>query len=237
MASKTFGNQAPKISHLVHAGKGGLAGEIADLRSDVDAAFTKLESEGGLLRTVEWTDPPAADTDYFVVDRASSASADVIDSGEAEWQTVDELDPPRNVTITSTTHADIDAVDAVVTGQIRDENGDLIDQTDTITLTDGGGATDAGTKTFSTISNVAIEAQSGTGGVLDIGFGDIIGLPVPMKSRAGLLAPIREVEAGSVVTTGTFTTAAAQAPHGTYAPSTVPDAANDYSLTYEVDPS
>lgn len=234
MASKTFGLQAAKKPHLV-LGKGGVAGEVDDLRNDVEAGFTKMESEGGLLRTVEWTDPPAADTDFFVVDRASAAAEDTIDSGESEWQTVAELDPPRNVTITTTTHADIDAVDVVVTGQVRDENGDLIAQTDTITLTDGGGTTDAGTKAFSTISSVVIPAQSGTGGVIDVGFGAIIGLPIAMKSRAGLLAPIREVAAGAVVTNGTFTTAAAKAPHGTYTPNTAPDGSNDYALTYEVE--
>jgi hypothetical protein len=196
-----------------------------------DSALTR----GGAMQTVEFTDPPLADTDFFVVDRASSASADVINSGEAEWQSVSELDPPRNVTITTTSHADIDAVDVVVTGRVRDANGNLIAQTDTITLTDGGGATDAGTRAFSYIDSIAIPAQSGTGGELDFGFGDIIGLPSPIKTRAGLTAPIREVAAGAVATNGTFTTGAAQPPNGTYEPNSAPDGSNDYSLFYEAD--
>lgn len=229
MASKTFGQQRPDIPHLS-------IGEVKDLREDVEAAFTQLEGDGGLMRTVEWVDPPAADTDYFVVNRASSASEDVIDENAAEWQTVAELDPPRNLTITTSAHTDIDAVAVVLAGKVRDELGNLVDQTDTITLTADVGATDVGTRAFSTLESVTIPAQTGPGGVIDVGFGDIIGLPAPMKERAGLLAPLREIESSSgVVTTGTFTTATAQPPHGTYAPSTVPDASEDYSLTYEVE--
>lgn len=228
MPSKTFGQQRPEIPHLSD-------GEVKDLRTDVEAAFAQLESQGGLFRTEEFVDPAAADTDFFVTARASAAAEDTIDENAAEWQTVSELVPPRNITITSSTHADIDAVAVVLTGKVRDINGKLIDQTDTITLTDGGGATDAGTKAFSTFISAVVPAQSGTGGTIAFGFGDVIGLAAPIKTRAGLTAPIREIEAGSVVTTGTFTTTAAQGPHGTYAPATVPDASNDYAITYEVE--
>lgn len=38
MSSRNFGNQGPEIPHLSK-------GEVADLRSDVDAAFTSLEGE------------------------------------------------------------------------------------------------------------------------------------------------------------------------------------------------
>jgi hypothetical protein len=58
-----------------------------------------------------------------------------------------------------------------------------------------------------------------------------------MLSRAGLLAPLREIAAGSVVTNGTFVDAATDAPHGTYEPNTAPNGTNDYALYYEVDTS
>src|SRR4030042_2340666 len=187
-----------------------------------DSALTR----GGTMQTVEFTNPAAADDDFFVVNLASSASDDTVNSADAEWQTVAELNPPRNITITTSASADIDAVAVVLTGRVRDEDGNLVAQTDTITLTNGGGVTDAGTRAFSIFDQAFIPAQSGVGAVIDIGFGAIIGLPSPMMSRAGLLRPIREVAAGTVVTNGTFTTAAAQPPHGTYAPNSAPNGAN-----------
>lgn len=238
MASRTFGASRPNKPHLVD-GKSGVAGEVDDLRGDVEAAFTQLESGGGLLRTVEWTDPAAADVNAILTARASSASEDVIDENAAEWVGMAEMDPPRNITITTSdggTLTDIDAVACAVVGTVRDENGDLIAQTDTITLTADAAATNAGTRAFSLVTSITVPAQTGTGGLLEVGFGDIIGLPVAMKERAGLLAPLREIESSSgVVTTGTFTTSTAQPPNGTYEPSTVPDGSEDYSLTYEVE--
>ena len=44
MASRSFGSQTAKKPHLVQ-GKGGVAGEVDDLRSDVEAGFTALETE------------------------------------------------------------------------------------------------------------------------------------------------------------------------------------------------
>jgi hypothetical protein len=192
-------------------------------------------SRGGVMQSVEWTDPALADVDFFVDGLASSDADETVNSGTTEWQNVDELDPPRNVTITTTSHSDIDAVAVVITGKVRDSNGDLIDQTDTITLTNDGNTTDAGTKAFSIFQSAFIPLQTGTGGELDFGFGDIIGLPSPMKTRAGLLAPIREISDGVELTTGTFTTAAAKPPNGTYLGAQTPDGAEDYSLFYETD--
>jgi hypothetical protein len=235
MASKSFGTQRPKKPHLTE-GKGGMGGEVEDLRKDVEASWVTFEENGSLLRTVEWTDAPTAVADAIKTSIATS-DEDASYSGAALNGAVggDEMDPPRNITITSSTHADVDAVDVVVTGQVRDYKGDLIDQTDTITLTDGGGATDAGTRAFSIVEQIDVPAQSGTGGALEFGFGAIIGMPAPMKSRAGLLAPIREISGGSVVTNGVFTTGTAQPPNGTYTPNTAPDGSTDYSLTFEVE--
>jgi len=43
MPSKTFGTQRAKKSHLVHQAKGGIAGEVGDLRQDVEDAISELE--------------------------------------------------------------------------------------------------------------------------------------------------------------------------------------------------
>jgi hypothetical protein len=42
--SRSFGAQVPQKGHLVR-GSGGIAGEVADLRSDVDDGFLEMESE------------------------------------------------------------------------------------------------------------------------------------------------------------------------------------------------
>ncbi len=235
--SKLFGSKTAARPHLVRPG-GGLSGEVHDLRQDVDAAFDELESGGGLFQTDEFTNVAAADPNGIVESFASSASEDVRSGAELDGAVGGaEMVPPRNITITSSTHADIDAVAVQIVGQVRDDQGELITQTDTITLTDGGNATDVGTKAFSLVTSITIPAQSGTGGALEVGFGAIIGLSKPIKTRAGLTAPLREVAGGSVVTNGTFTTAAAQGPHGTYAPNSAPNGTLDYAVTYEVDPA
>ncbi len=231
MPSKLFGSQRPDKAHLV-SGKGGVAGEVDDLRSDIEAAFLSQEQNGGLLRTDEFTDPAAADVDAIKLSISSETTAQQYLAADLDGVVgAGEMVPPRNITITSTVSADIDAVGVVITGLVRDETGTLVDQTETITLTDGGGVTDAGSKPFSQVTQIDVPAQSGTGGALEFGFGDIIGLSELMVSQAGLLAPIREIEAGTVVTTGTFTNESSS-PVTSYAPATVPDGANDYAVTY-----
>jgi len=55
MASKTFGPESARRPHLVQDGKGGVAGEVGDLRADVERAITKLEARTGLLE-IQWVD-------------------------------------------------------------------------------------------------------------------------------------------------------------------------------------
>lgn len=197
--------------------------------SQVTAAFGTLVTP---MRTVEYTDPAVADDDAIKASIASAATDQTYTGAALDGAIgLGLISPPRNMTVTTTLNADIDAVGVVFTGLDIDGNA----QTDTITLTDGGGTTDVGTIAFAYVSQIFVPAQSGTGGALEFGTGDVIGLPAPMLSRAGLLAPIREIEAGAVVTTGTFVDAATSGPHGTYEPATAPDGSNDYSLTYELD--
>jgi hypothetical protein len=43
--SRSFGDKVSRRPHLVRAGKGGVAGEIGDLRRDIEEAFVSLEAE------------------------------------------------------------------------------------------------------------------------------------------------------------------------------------------------
>ena len=58
--STFFGQKAPAIPHLVR-GSGGLAGEINDLRADVDEAFSAQEG-AGFLYVDEFTNPAVLNT-------------------------------------------------------------------------------------------------------------------------------------------------------------------------------
>lgn len=180
----------------------------------------------------EWTDVATADVDAIKTSFSSAASAQSFSGSDLDGTVgTGTMDPPRNVTITTTSAADIDAVEVVITG--TDVDGRAL--TDTITLTDAGNTTDSGTKAFATVTQVDIPAQSGTGGSIQIGFGAIIGLGYKAKDRAGEVVVLSEVEAGSIVATGTFATASASGPNGTYTPSTAPDGSNDYALVYEIE--
>jgi hypothetical protein len=215
-------------------GTGGLAGEVADLRRDIAAEFAASVA----MAVEEWTDPAAADPNAIKVSFASSDAAQSFSGADLDGVVgTGVMDPPRNITITTSVSTDIDAVDVVITG--LDINGNA--QTDTITLTADVGATDVGTKAFSSVSQIDIPAQTGNGGLIEVGFGSVIGLSKPLLSRAGAEAVMMEIEDGTVlaadVITGTFVDAATSGPNGTYAPATIPDASNDYAVYYEYDAS
>ena len=67
--SKSFGGEAPRRPHLVQDGKGGVAGEVGDLRSDVEIGFSVLEGRTGSFPELQWVDggaPAAAGGDMVI---------------------------------------------------------------------------------------------------------------------------------------------------------------------------
>ena len=189
--SGLFGNQGPVKPHLV-VGKTGVAGEVNDLRRDIGSVMAGLAA----FTVDEWTNPAAADADAIKASIASSASIATYTGSALDGAVgAGVMSPPRNITITTTSDADIDAVDVVITGI------DLNDQelVDTITLTDAGNTTDVGTACFKSVTSIVIPAQSGTGGALTFGFGNAIGLSKSLKSRAGLSSLTREIVGGALI--------------------------------------
>ncbi len=163
-----------------------VTGEVGDLRRDLEEELSSLVA----MVAEEWANLAAADANAIKASFASSASAEDFSGSDLDGVVgTGEMDPPRNLTITTTSHADIDAVDVVITGTDVD-NATL---TDTITLTDAGNTTDVGTSAFKTVTRVQIPAQGGIGGALEIGFGDAIGLAKPLKTRMGLSEMTREI--------------------------------------------
>lgn len=67
--SKSFGGEAPRRPHLVTNGKGGVAGEVGDLRSDIEDGFSVLEGRSGTFPELQWVDgghPAAAGGDMVI---------------------------------------------------------------------------------------------------------------------------------------------------------------------------
>ena len=227
--SGLMSKQRPKKAHLVE-GKQGVAGEVDDLRSDLVTELGPMAA----LAVEEFTDPIAADPNGIKTSIASVAA--VVTYSGADLDGVlggGPFSPPRNVTVSTAgvTPADAPAT-LTVTG--TDINGTVITEDISVAQT----ATIAvGTKAFATVTSLALTAGDGTAALLEFGIGDVFGLAHPLVSRAGAAGVITEIEAGSVVTTGTFVDAATSAPNGTYEPATVPDATNDYALYYEYDPT
>ncbi len=91
--SGLFSNKGPLKPHLTE-GKGGVAGEVADLRRDVGAALGGLAA----LAVNHWDSPPAADTDGI---KTSVASSDV-----AVEYTGDDFDGAEFLVVTGTRDLD-----------------------------------------------------------------------------------------------------------------------------------
>lgn len=234
VASRSFGSRGPRLPHLTQ-GKGGLPGEVNDLRGDVEAMASYLETELQPLVLEEFTNLVAASAAAIKASFPTSASPQSFSRTAGTLIALAEMVPPRNPTVTSTTHANVDAVIVTFTGRVRDENGDLIAQTATVTLTDGGGATDAAAKAFSFVDSVDFPAEGGTAGAHTIGFGTVVGLKKKIRSAAGLPLRVLQVTDGALVTNGTFVAAATATPNGTWSPNTAPDAVHDYAILYVPD--
>jgi len=116
---------------------------------------------------------PAADADAILATGgASTGGTQSLTGGALNGVIgVGEIYPPRNVTLTFSSHADWDATNATITG--TDENG--VETTDTLAIPNGGNATVAGTVKFRTVTAIGIPAQSGTGGTFTAGVGTLLG--------------------------------------------------------------
>lgn len=225
LGSGIFSKQKADRPHLLQ-GSGGLGPEIQEVRRDIAADF----AANAAIAIEEFTNPPAADADALSLDAASVNGIRTVALGGVVG--TGTMDPPRNVTVTvggGGTPADA-AANATVTGV--DINGNAISEV--LALNQAGGAT-VGAKAFARVTSIVEDAGQGAGATISYGFGALIGLGKPIKTRAGLTAPIREIAVGAVVTNGVFTTPAVGAPNGTYSPNSAADGARDYALYYEYD--
>lgn len=235
--SGLFGDQSPIKRHLLR-GTGGIQAEVNDVRSDVGGVLGRMAA----LTVDEFTDVAIADVD------AIRLAAAVIDTGVRTLSGADldgavggtEMDPPRNITVDTTGGTPADApAEVIIRGKVRNGEGKMVAQEETITVSQIVGQA-AGALAFSIVEEIEEAQGDGTDASLSYGFGDIIGLGQPLRSRGGVEAVLTEIEDGTVLAadaiTGTFVDAANAAPNGTYEPATPPDDSIDYVVYYEYDP-
>lgn len=202
------------------------------------SAISKEILSGVLLAGViyeEWTDLATADVDAIKTDIASNDSPVVYEGADLNG-TIGEgvISPPRNFTITSSAHADVDAVDCVIAG--LDVHGNVI--SDTITMTADAGATDAGDVAFAYITSITMPAHTGTNSTFSFGFGVIVGFAAPLKYRGADPTVLAESEDGTPkaydALAGTYTAPETNGDsNGAVTHGTAPDASKDYAYAYE----
>lgn len=231
IGSGLFRNQYAKKPHLLQQ-TGGIAAEVKDLRDDIGRTLNAMAA----IAVEEFVDPPGADTDAVLLSVVSQAAAAVYEAADLVGGAAVELDPPRNVTLTCDAGGG-----GTWAGNLKviglDANGAAMEED----IAFNASATTPGVKAFAKVTGLEADAQNDALGNWEVGFGDVIGLGAPLISRASAEAVLMEIEEGTVLAadaiTGTFKDAATVAPNGTYEPATVPDAANDYAIYYEYDPT
>lgn len=218
--SGLFSDKGPLKPHLMQQ-TGGVAAEVNDLRHDVAQVLGQLAA----IAIDEFTNAAAAGAADLEAATATTVAPRTVSTflagGAAKLAAY-----PRNLTFTTggTTPANAPAT-VTITGTYRGKA-----QTETLALSQAAG-TDVGLKPFSTITSVVYGAALGVDATVSIGVGAGLGVSQVPKSRAGLVAPIRQIAIGAVVTTGTFTSV------GLYTPAAAPNGTNDYAVYYEYDPT
>lgn len=120
------------------------------------------------------------------LDNANRPATAVIDVAGVDT-TVYDLVNPRNVTVAATHATSIVATTIVVSGY--DAYNQAMSETLSITAT-GTSKSAAGKKAFRYIGSIAITAATdSTANTLDVGFGNVFGLPVALPFASNALAP------------------------------------------------
>lgn len=125
----------------------------------------------------------------------STAGTSPVDGANSTWV----LDVARNVVVTVTHASSIVATNVTVRG--TDMYGNVISELLAITAT-GTNKTAAGKKAFKSVTSIAIQAAAdSSANTVNVGFGDVLGLPVFLPSAAHVL---KEIEDAAAATAGTF---------------------------------
>lgn len=159
----------------------GYAGQLADSgRHDVKTVLAAVAIAAGLLvvrgATPELgylpTTPDAASATAFVTAGASAATVQTVSGASLDGAVGQgQMNPPRNVVLVLSSHADWDLTVATVTG--LDAEGNVL--TEDFHVPNAGNVTLTGAKLFSKVTSLYVPAQSGTGGTYTMGTGLLLG--------------------------------------------------------------
>lgn len=163
-----------------------------DYGQTIQTAVPDLEVDRGFIANLAWTalETAAADTDG-IFDGIAAESLLAEPAGVAVTKDTEDTEfvaqPPcaRNLTVTvaATTAGHVKAAAIVVTGT------NLADEviTESFTPTVDTPATLVGAKAFKTVTSVTVPAQDGDSVTVDVGFGQLIGLPYKLAKKRVLV--------------------------------------------------
>lgn len=178
----------------------------------IQTSVPGIVTDIGYISNLNWTalETAAADTDgIFDGIVAADATAEPAGTTVTKTPTADEFiaQPPcaRNITITvaATTAGHVKAAAIVVTGI------NLLDETITESFTPvvDTPATLVGAKAFKSITSVAVPAQDGDSVTVDVGFGQLVGIPYKLSKNRVILtlndgvvdtAPVLTISASAI---------------------------------------
>lgn len=189
----------------------------------------------GLIAAATGTELPNTETVTYVF--ATQGGTSPLDGAN----TTGVLDKPRNVTAVATHASSVVAMTIVVTG--KDEYGAPLVESLAIPAT-GTSQAVAGLKAFKEVDSIAITAAADAeANTLDMGWGDVLGLPYRLGFRADILAIYQDatLENSSTVVAADATdpaTATTGDVRGTVVPTTACDGTNVYKVWMKIhDPS
>ena len=194
-----------------------------------------------MVKAATSTEAPNAETVTYTPDTNGVSPTDgvgpvVTKNGVKYW----EMDVPRNVSAAVTHGSSVVAMTIVATG--LDEYGAAVSETLSITAT-GTSKTAAGLKAFKWVRSIAlVSASDAEANTVNVGFGDVLGLPVALPQK-GLV--VGEMEDGAAPTAGTLVaavrstaTATTGDVRGTYDPNSAANGSKVFSLVATLpDPS
>lgn len=190
------------VSPAVVLGKSGMAGEIADLRSDLARTLGGLAA----ITVEEFINALASAANNMMAATASAASAVTLlpaatgATGKLTQATITNLAAaPRQLSFTTAGSTPAHQPDTC-TVYGKDERGKP--QVEVVTLKQTADAA-LTTNFWSDVDRVVLAVGQGTGATLAVGLGLKIGLSQKVRSRAGRVAVIQEVSGGTVLATGT----------------------------------
>lgn len=223
---------ASSMSTLINANKIAVSLDGTPLSAAEVLVLDAATPESQIIVKEIWENPAAADDNGIVTSIDMDAAG--LDLSGADLDGAiggGTMDPPRNITITTTTEAGeaIEGGDAVITG--LDVEGNVRSETITIAaLGAGTSQVDTGAICFKQVTRVQLPTDaSGSPGAAEVGFGSIMGFSNKLQ-YGGLVS--EHVDNAVPGTAGTVVLSGTSAPNGTYDPNTAPNGAHDYVVCF-----